>query len=713
VKLAKFGDKRSDKASLRNDANVMEIAGIEGDYDAGEISLADAVKRLERHHIHAVVVSTPSSTQESPRWRVFAPLAQPTTPDARHRLTARLNGALGGVLAGESFTLSQAYFFGQVDGVKQQRAVTFDGEDGQCIDELDNLDPIAIGRPSRSGLGTGEVSQLDRPLRKGDGRRELLKSQAARLINTEPDIAGVKQQLRELAAQQFDPSDPVDWPNIDAMVCDLKATHDRKVAENAALVVGLIGPVQRSEPLLNITAKRGAPMGSTSDDCPHISEVNVWRADKAAVVPPQLLQMPHPLLRKVEDVIARSAEVTDKALNIAGVIHLAACTVARAVESDRDNHAALFLGIVARTGAGKNSSKNFAARAIKAAIRADVAREFCSGSALFSLLRRSPSAVLHLDEFGDKLAHGLKDRAGSHLAKGFSDLKEIFSQTGDQFNPAAYSMTTLSDKERASAEQTLQPVMRPHLNIFAVTTPGQLSAAITDASVEGGLINRFLFVSASGLLTENEYFDKVVPDWLIEHMRLAHAGVGTERQKGNLSHLHLGAQDPNAIPQMRKHLFTEESMAVLGAFKDEIKRLGGNDEFMADISQRWRENAMRIALTLHSFSQPGEINIAPDITHWCIAYVRFYGMQFARRLLELAAPSEHYGKRRQQYLLAFRSSPEGVTSHDLGKRAPWRNDPPSLRTSIVNDMLAAGEIVIARGDKPARGPVPRFFVAVA
>ena len=39
IKLARFGNNKTDKGSLRHDANVLAITGIEADYDGGEISV--------------------------------------------------------------------------------------------------------------------------------------------------------------------------------------------------------------------------------------------------------------------------------------------------------------------------------------------------------------------------------------------------------------------------------------------------------------------------------------------------------------------------------------------------------------------------------------------------------------------------------------------------------------------------------------------------
>ncbi|MDB5379790.1 MAG: hypothetical protein JWR00_4236 [Rubritepida sp.] len=44
LKLARFGDVRSDKASLRHDRNVLAISGLEADYDGGTVSFDAAME---------------------------------------------------------------------------------------------------------------------------------------------------------------------------------------------------------------------------------------------------------------------------------------------------------------------------------------------------------------------------------------------------------------------------------------------------------------------------------------------------------------------------------------------------------------------------------------------------------------------------------------------------------------------------------------------
>ncbi len=143
IKLARFNGERNPKPapgtklpSYRYDAGVVEIYGVEGDYDGGKVTMAEAARMLNSAGIEALLYSSPSSTPLAPRWRVLAPTAVPHAPARRRDLLARLNGALGGILAGESFTLSQGYYFGPTPGCTVETIVT----KGQRVDTLERLD---------------------------------------------------------------------------------------------------------------------------------------------------------------------------------------------------------------------------------------------------------------------------------------------------------------------------------------------------------------------------------------------------------------------------------------------------------------------------------------------------------------------------------------------------------------------------------------------
>ncbi|NWO04620.1 MAG: hypothetical protein HLX50_02610 [Alteromonadaceae bacterium] len=148
IKLARFGENRTPLRtlsdgkktgnSLRHNANVLEVTGIEGDYDSEVMTPEQAVDLLEGHNLKAGIAPTFNNGPDTPRWRVLTPLNKAIDPADRLRYVEALNGMLGGVLANESKTLSQSFYIGVPEGAPYNVLHTFDDPDeGLTLDELD------------------------------------------------------------------------------------------------------------------------------------------------------------------------------------------------------------------------------------------------------------------------------------------------------------------------------------------------------------------------------------------------------------------------------------------------------------------------------------------------------------------------------------------------------------------------------------------------
>jgi hypothetical protein len=144
VKCARFGDQKTTKGSLRHNANVLAITGIEADYDEELTGFDEAKGILTRAGIAAILYTSPSHCEDAPRWRVLCPLASEYPPHHRDTFMARLNGLFGGIFSRESWILSQSYYFGAVKRSPSHRVVMINGN---CIDQVDQLDKGAISRP--------------------------------------------------------------------------------------------------------------------------------------------------------------------------------------------------------------------------------------------------------------------------------------------------------------------------------------------------------------------------------------------------------------------------------------------------------------------------------------------------------------------------------------------------------------------------------------
>jgi putative DNA primase/helicase len=161
LKLARFGDTRSVKASLRHDANVLAISGIEADYDGEAIAFETSVEIMAKAGLLSLVYTSPSHTAAKPRWRVLCPTSLEMQPDERAHLLGRLNGLFGGVFSSESWALSQAYYYGSV---ASNPAHQVELVDGVPIDEMDELDVGWRGRPHTvRGATEGGLSGAGKP----------------------------------------------------------------------------------------------------------------------------------------------------------------------------------------------------------------------------------------------------------------------------------------------------------------------------------------------------------------------------------------------------------------------------------------------------------------------------------------------------------------------------------------------------------------------
>jgi hypothetical protein len=169
LKLAIFGTKRTNKNSLRNDANIETITGCELDYDNEKVGFDDALRAVQAMHIHALLYTSPSHSPAAPRWRILAPTSKPLPPEMRAKLVARLNGSLKAecgidvIAAHESFTLSQAYYYGWVMNKPEldHRAEVIAGDFIDERDDLEIFEPTGGASSEKEAAAGTEQAQSD------------------------------------------------------------------------------------------------------------------------------------------------------------------------------------------------------------------------------------------------------------------------------------------------------------------------------------------------------------------------------------------------------------------------------------------------------------------------------------------------------------------------------------------------------------------------
>ena len=149
LKLATFGDARSDRGAIRHDGNLVAVHGVEVEHDAGTMTVEDAEAALQEWGVAGLIHTTPSHTAAAPRWRLLCPLAEPVAAGERRALVDRLDAVLGYALAPESGTASQAFYYGRVEGVPFDLRLV-DGGPLDCGHVGDMLDLFGPSRPAEA-----------------------------------------------------------------------------------------------------------------------------------------------------------------------------------------------------------------------------------------------------------------------------------------------------------------------------------------------------------------------------------------------------------------------------------------------------------------------------------------------------------------------------------------------------------------------------------
>ena len=193
LKLAEFGDQRTDLNCLRSNANVLRVTGVEAEHDKGSVTFDQAVAILRTAGVRGLVYTSPSyKPGNKERWRILAPSSYPLAPEQREKLVGRINGLFGGAIEDESFVLSQAYLFGHVDNPDHRVEVV----DGSFIDLRPDLDAGAIGKHGQKPKASNPFSDYgDDLFKKGRTDEEI---HALLLSTSEP--GNWHQPMRDVVA---------------------------------------------------------------------------------------------------------------------------------------------------------------------------------------------------------------------------------------------------------------------------------------------------------------------------------------------------------------------------------------------------------------------------------------------------------------------------------------------------------------------------------
>lgn len=376
---------------------------------------------------------------------------------------------------------------------------------------------------------------------------------------------------------------------------------------------------------------------------------------------------------------------------LTALLTIVSTITARGYYSDTKASSTLYLIMIGKTGVGKNMVVKVP-NAIMNALDSKhkiLTGKIHSEGAMDDIFKFQNVAVQIVDEFGDFLGHMLNDKGGYFKAIA-AKMKNLYSLTYGIYEPSRYSSTGGKNK-------TDDPwhTERPCFGITGVTTEAQLLRNLNTEQISDGFLNRFIILNGQDVEPQfNIAPEYDIPADILEHMVSIPMGTGYSEPSltgSNQRVTYFTDNEYRIIP------FSEDAKRYYNTFigdadieNTDIYRFCLNDEseIKREISVRWRENALRMAVAISAYEKFDEVPL--NVLEWCYNLVKQSSLNFLQLFQEKASQTQ-YEELKQKAVTWFRSqNPLGQyysLSHLARNARPFSTTKSKERLELLNDLV--------------------------
>lgn len=366
---------------------------------------------------------------------------------------------------------------------------------------------------------------------------------------------------------------------------------------------------------------------------------------------------------------------------------IASAVTARGYYSDTHASSTLYLIMIGKTGVGKNTVVKIP-NAIMSALDSKhkiLTGKIHSEGAMDDIFKSQNVAIQVVDEFGDFLGHMLNDKGGYFKAIA-AKMKNLYSLTNGIYEPSRYSSTGGKNKTDDPWHTT-----RPCFGITGVTTETQLLRYLNADQISDGFLNRFIILNGQDVDPQFNH-DPVygIPEDILEHIRSIKMATGySDASVTGLNHF--TNDEYRTIP------CSEDAKRYYNTYigDADIKNtdiynfcLNDESEIKREISVRWRENALRMAVALSAYEKYDEVPL--NVLEWCYNLVKQSSLNFLQ-LFEEKASLTQYEEFKQKALTWFNSQNDLTKWYDLSYLArnvrPFSKMKSKDRRDLLDDLV--------------------------
>lgn len=396
------------------------------------------------------------------------------------------------------------------------------------------------------------------------------------------------------------------------------------------------------------------------------------------------------ILPDILDYFNKTATNPQSVIALASGIAFGSVVLGRRFKTNINNYSSLYMVVIAESGSGKDSFKNFTRRLLRECglSRLERAGGYTAAQTILKSLTKQPLQIAFFEEVGLKLKEA-GSKTGRLTAGMFRQLLDIFSSchsyvVGDEY-----------------ADGSVIKVDNPALTFCGLSTPVQFYSALNSDSVEQGFLNRLLpfesLVTGAHVKLNFEEEKYTCPESV---KRWVHSIWPNEFE------VEVGpGLKPSVVP------ISSSTYSLLTQIGEEILEQQGNlrDQKLEALLSRNREIVLRIALICAKFDRSLIIEL-PHVK-WAWKLVKTLYSQYLVGVTG-GVSNTLFEKNKKDFLSAFKEAGrKGLKPRDLAKTVPFSQIPRKERAEILADLEEGGQIILTKIRTGKRGPKTLVYLA--
>ena len=439
-------------------------------------------------------------------------------------------------------------------------------------------------------------------------------------------------------------------------------------------------------------------------ELPDAEEAPVWQTasdESDADLPHESVSIPFGVGPALVDYLLKTSLHPNRVFAVQTARSFIGAILSRRHVSSLRNYANLYVILIGKTASGKEDAKHQVENLLTACNlnRMIIGKGYSHPSAIYTALQDEPKHITLIDEIGLYLREQKNPTSIINLL--LREFMELFGRAHGLHHAPRLSGLGLSKADRDQMKAGRGPVIKPGLNLLAMSTPETLWASISREHLDSGFLNRFLLIeSRAPRQIIQEFIETPVPtaviDWVDEVTGKAHPLQYSQQ--------FIFDMDPPLVTWK----LTAQAHAAMRTFEQRMleeadqwdRRLPG----LGTLPLRANEISLRVGLQNAVLDHRCDRSITEDHLINAQIYVETHLRRGADSLYRGMVSSVFEGHRNLILEALRKAGKNGVTTFEMGRTPPFtrftEKELVELLESLVKGYLIAKLSV--RSGKPGR-----------